>query len=57
MLLYIKKYGFWPIVIWLYDHGCLRLDFVDFNSKVLPICPFAVPSLPNFHLLGRIGQA
>ena len=24
-------------------------DFANFNSGVLPVCPFAMPSLPNFH--------
>ena len=32
------------------DHGGLRLDFVDFHLGALPFCPFAMPSLPNFHL-------
>ena len=32
------------------DRGGLRLDFIDFNPGVLLVCPFAMPSLPNFHL-------
>ena len=32
------------------DHGDLRLDFGHLDSAVPPVCPFAVPSLPNFHL-------
>ena len=31
------------------DHGGLALDFVDFHSGVLPVIPFAMPSLLNFH--------
>ena len=33
------------------NHNGLTLDFVDFNSGIPPVCPFAMPSLPNFHLL------
>ena len=29
---------------------CLTLDFIEFNSRVPPVCPFAMLSLPNFHL-------
>ena len=37
------------------DHGGLTL--VDFNLGVPPICPFAMPSLPNFHLsLAELGM-
>ena len=32
------------------DHGGLRLYFVDFDLGVPPVCSFAIPSLPNFHL-------
>ena len=32
------------------DYGGLMLDFVDFDSEVPPVSPFAMPSLPNFHL-------
>ena len=30
------------------DHGSLTQDFVHFNSGFHPVCPFAMPSLPNF---------
>ena len=32
------------------DYGGLRLDFVELNSRVPPVGPFAMPSLPNLHL-------
>ena len=32
------------------DHGDLTLDFVDLDSGAPPVCPFTMPSLPNFHL-------
>ena len=32
------------------EHGGSRLDFVDFNSGVPAVRPFAMPYLPNFHL-------
>ena len=32
------------------EQGGLKLDFVDFNLGVLPVCLFAMPSLPNFDL-------
>ena len=32
------------------DHSGLWLDFVDFHSRVPPVCPFAMQSLPNLHL-------
>ena len=32
------------------DHGGWRLGFVYFDFGVPPVCPFAMPSLPNFHL-------
>ena len=31
------------------DHCGLNLDFVEFKLIVPPTCPFAMPSLPNFH--------
>ena len=33
------------------DHDGLGLYFVDCHSGVPPVCPFAMSSLPNFHLL------
>ena len=36
------------------DHGGLRLNSVDFNLGVLPVCPLAMPFLPNFHLPKQI---
>ena len=32
------------------DPGGLRLDFVEIDSEVPLVSPFAMPSLPNFHL-------
>ena len=32
------------------DHGGLILYFVDFHFEVLPVYPFAIPSLSNFYL-------
>ena len=32
------------------DYVGMRLDFVDVYLKVPSVCPFAMPSLPNFHL-------
>ena len=29
----------------------LRVDFVDLNLVVPPVCPFALSCLPNFHVL------
>ena len=37
------------------DHGGLKLDFADFDSGVRLFCPFAIPSLLNFHL-PKLGQ-
>ena len=39
------------------DHFGLTLKPADFNLGVPPVCPFAMPSLPNFHLsLAELGM-
>ena len=38
------------------DHDGLKLDFVDFHSRVPQVSPFAMPSLSNFPRPSRIGQ-
>ena len=36
------------------EHGGFTLDFVDFNSRVPPVYPFVMPTLPNFLLPEQI---